>query len=139
MPLIKNLRKAVIQTKNLIKIANKMMIKKINLQAQYSHKISLSSKCNLDKGEALKWIILWTEKNKKKKMIFGKIKDKIILEIWKIKKMINSISKAALEEISLIVISIKLNQSTTTKNKFKKDPATISINKSKSKKKNSKS
>jgi hypothetical protein len=68
-------------------------------------------------------------------MIFGKIKDKIILEIWKIKKMINSISKAALEEISLIVILIKLNQSTTTKNKFKKDPATISINKSKSKKK----
>jgi hypothetical protein len=72
-------------------------------------------------------------------MIFGKIKDKVILEIWKIKKMINSISKAAQEEISLIVILIKHNQSTTIKNKFNKDPETISTNKSKRRKKDSKS
>jgi hypothetical protein len=54
MTLIKNLKETVIQIKGLIKIANKMMIKNINLQAQYNHKISQSSKCNLDKGEALK-------------------------------------------------------------------------------------
>jgi hypothetical protein len=51
---IKIQKKIVIQIKDLIKIALKKMTQKNHLQIKYCHRISLSSKCNLDKGEVLK-------------------------------------------------------------------------------------
>jgi hypothetical protein len=121
------LRTRMAKTKNLMKIVitivalNSMILRMTTkthlLKVRLSHRISLSSKCNLDKGGALKWIIWWTEKSNNRKTTFGKIKGKIISEISKTRKMIKSISKVVREGINLTVILIKHNHSTMSKRK----------------------
>lgn len=89
----------------------KMMTRSNRVASHPSNlRILLWSKCSLGRGEELKWINSWLEKNSNNKTHFGQnIKD--ILEIWtclmtKIKKTMSKIVRA---KTSLIVTSVTLN------------------------------
>jgi hypothetical protein len=75
-------------------------------------KIWLSSKWVSDNEEGPKWITSWIEKRTKRKIPSGKIRDKTISEISKIKNKTKIINKAAPEETNSTVILAKQNPNT---------------------------
>lgn len=80
-------------------------------------KTMLSSKWVLENVEEPKWITWWTERRRKKKTPFGRIRDKTILATWKMKNKTKIINKVVLAEISLIVILAKLSHKRKKKKK----------------------
>lgn len=122
-PQIKTTRMSHLKIERILK-AKRMKKGPINRTAMNSHhhnhwrpKTTLSNKWASEKEEAPKWTTSWTGKKRKMKTLSGKIKDKIILATFRMRKKIRITSKAVLEEINLIATLDKQSLSTTNKNK----------------------
>ena len=93
-----------------------------------------SSKWVSENEEVPKWITSWTGKRTKRKILSGKIRDKTISEISKIKNKTKIINKAAPEETNSTVISVKPNPNTLIN---RKKPNNLRSTKTNSKKRKS--